>query len=226
MRAAQDQQADRRQRSQPADRTDRRSGWRCSPSARGSRRAGRSPSPSRCRRTAFQNTNERQRMSRGAGQPRGPHPQPQQEAPEEHRLGPVALEERLARSPAPAGAGAESARGAPAASGRPCGRSDSRCCRRRSPPAAARAITELDLQLARCWPGSAADDQRGLARHRGAARLGHHQQDQHRVADVVGDVDQRGKRSSAPAYGEMASGRDALDAGSWLRASRMPRWLS
>ena len=34
--------------------------------------------------------------ARGAGEPRGPYAQPQDEAPEEHGLGAVTLEERLA----------------------------------------------------------------------------------------------------------------------------------
>ena len=128
---------------------------------------------------------------RGAGQPRGPDAQAEDEAAEEHGLRAVALEERLARlehlqalaveatgpfeQPAPALAPDQVADVV----------ADDRGER-------GERDHELDFELA---PGGehGGGDQRRLAWNRHAAGLGHHEQEQQRVAgdfDEVGDVDE------------------------------------
>ncbi len=127
-----------------------------------------------------------------ARDPRGPGTQPEDEATEEHGLRAVALEERLAGAQDLPPLALEARRVVPAASDRPCGRSDSRGCRRRSRPAAATAITNSICSLPRL-ASTAGGDQAGLARHRHTGRLRHHDHEQQRIAgdfDEVADVDQ------------------------------------
>jgi len=136
--------------------------------------------------------------ARGARQPRRPDAQAEQEAPEEHRLGPVGLEERLADSqhllaltgeragalqqPAPAPA-ADLIADVVADDRRGGGDRDH----------------ERDLQLALAGEHGGGD-QRGLARDRKPAGLAHHEHEQQRVAerlDKVVDVEDRGQQGWA-----------------------------
>ena len=127
----------------------------------------------------------------GPGQPGRPHAQAEQKAAEEDRLRPMAFEERFAHGQHLQALAVK----APGALQQPAAAltadqiadvvaEDRRAGRQRD--------HHLDLQLATACQQRRRYE-RGLARHRSAARLGHDQQDHHRIADVVSDFDQRGK---------------------------------
>ena len=170
--------------------------------------------------SAFQNRKVGQDMRVDARHPRGGDAQPGHPAPEEDRLGPVAVEERLAdRDHAAAVMQERAGRGQRAAAQLAADREADVVAQDR------RRGRDGDDGLDRQVPAAGDDaggDQRGLARDRDAHRLDRDEQEDDRQADVLGDV-QEGREghdhhvaSSMPAVPALTI--TARDAGSRARA--------
>ena len=172
--------------------------------------------------SAFQNRKVGHDMRVDARHPRGGDAQPGDPAPEEDRLGPVAVEERLADRDDAAAVVQERPRGG------------------QQPAAELAADREADVvaqdrrhggdgddRLDRQVPAAREDrggDQRGLARHRDAHRLDGDEQEDDRQADVLGDVHEgregRDHHSASSMLAVPALTITARDAGSRARAGR------
>ena len=156
------------------------------------RQRARSRSPSRSRRARSRTGTTGHDIRLTPGQPRGRDPQPGDPASEEHRLRPVALEERLARRRSRGGGGARAARGRAAAAVRTVRPIANPTL---SPRIAAAAATTITSSMFR-WPLDAriaGGEQRRLTRDRDPHRLDGDEDEQHRIAHVPGDGQEAGQ---------------------------------